>query len=963
GPAPSCNIKVMCRFRPLNESEVNRGDKYVAKFQGEDTVVIASKPYAFDRVFQSSTSQEQVYNDCAKKIVKDVLEGYNGTIFAYGQTSSGKTHTMEGKLHDPEGMGIIPRIVQDIFNYIYSMDENLEFHIKVNSLRKENVANIYFSFSVSKTNLSVHEDKNRVPYVKGCTERFVCSPDEVMDTIDEGKSNRHVAVTNMNEHSSRSHSIFLINVKQENTQTEQKLSGKLYLVDLAGSEKVSKTGAEGAVLDEAKNINKSLSALGNVISALAEGSTYVPYRDSKMTRILQDSLGGNCRTTIVICCSPSSYNESETKSTLLFGQRAKTIKNTVCVNVELTAEQWKKKYEKEKEKNKILRNTIQWLENELNRWRNGETVPIDEQFDKEKANLEAFTVDKDTAITNDKPATTIGVMGNFTDAERRKCEEEIAKLYKQLDDKDEEINQQSQLVEKLKTQMLDQEELLASTRRDQDNMQAELNRLQAENDASKEEVKEVLQALEELAVNYDQKSQEVEDKTKEYELLSDELNQKSATLASIDAELQKLKEMTNHQKKRAAEMMASLLKDLAEIGIAVGNNDVKQPEGTGMIDEEFTVARLYISKMKSEVKTMVKRCKQLESTQTESNKKMEENEKELAACQLRISQHEAKIKSLTEYLQNVEQKKRQLEESVDSLSEELVQLRAQEKVHEMEKEHLNKVQTANEVKQAVEQQIQSHRETHQKQISSLRDEVEAKEKLITDLQDQNQKMMLEQERLRVEHEKLKATDQEKSRKLHELTVMQDRREQARQDLKGLEETVAKELQTLHNLRKLFVQDLATRVKKSAEIDSDDTGGSAAQKQKISFLENNLEQLTKVHKQLVRDNADLRCELPKLEKRLRATAERVKALESALKEAKENASRDRKRYQQEVDRIKEAVRSKNMARRGHSAQIAKPIRPGQHPAASPTHPSAIRGGGAFVQNSQPVAVRGGGGKQV
>ncbi|XP_063159525.1 kinesin-1 heavy chain isoform X1 [Candoia aspera] len=956
-----CNIKVMCRFRPLNDSEVLRGDKYIAKFQGEDTVVIASKPYAFDHVFQSHTSQEQVYNDCAKKIVKDVLEGYNGTIFAYGQTSSGKTHTMEGKLHDPDGMGIIPRIVQDIFNYIYSMDENLEFHIKV-SYFEIYLDKIRDLLDVSKTNLSVHEDKNRVPYVKGCTERFVCSPEEVMDTIDEGKSNRHVAVTNMNEHSSRSHSIFLINVKQENTQTEQKLSGKLYLVDLAGSEKVSKTGAEGAVLDEAKNINKSLSALGNVISALAENSTYVPYRDSKMTRILQDSLGGNCRTTIVICCSPSSYNESETKSTLLFGQRAKTIKNTVCVNVELTAEQWKKKYEKEKERNKTLRNTIQWLENELNRWRNGETVPLEEQFDKEKANLEAFAVDKDIAVINDTPTATIGVIGNFTDAERRKCEEEMAKVYKQLDDKDEEINQQSQLVEKLKTQMLDQEELLASTRRDQDNMQAELNRLQAENDASKEEVKEVLQALEELAVNYDQKSQEVEDKAKEYELLSDELNQKSVTLASIDAELQKLKEMTNHQKKRATEMMASLLKDLAEIGIAVGNNDVKQPEGTGMIDEEFTVARLYISKMKSEVKTMVKRCKQLESTQTESNKKMEENEKELAACQLRISQHEAKIKSLTEYLQNVEQKKRQLEESVDSLNDELVELRAQKKVHEMEKEHLNKVQTANEVKATVEQQIQSHRETHQKQISSLRDEVEAKEKLITELQDQNQKMMLEQERLRIEHDKLKTVDQEKSKKLHELTVMQDRREQARQDLKGLEETVAKELQTLHNLRKLFVQDLATRVKKSAEIDSDDTGGSAAQKQKISFLENNLEQLTKVHKQLVRDNADLRCELPKLEKRLRATAERVKALESALKEAKENASRDRKRYQQEVDRIKEAVRSKNMIRKAHSAQIAKPIRPGQHPAASPTHPNAIRGGTAFTQNSQPVALRGGGARQ-
>ncbi|TMS09370.1 Kinesin-1 heavy chain [Larimichthys crocea] len=929
-----CTIKVMCRFRPLNSSEVTRGDRYIPKFQGDETVVIGGKPYMFDRVFGSNTTQEQVYNACAQKIVKDVLEGYNGTIFAYGQTSSGKTHTMEGNLHDTDAMGIIPRIVQDIFNYIYSMDENLEFHIKV-SYFEIYLDKIRDLLDVSKTNLSVHEDKNRVPYVKGCTERFVCSPDEVMDTIDEGKSNRHVAVTNMNEHSSRSHSIFLINVKQENTQTEQKLSGKLYLVDLAGSEKVSKTGAEGAVLDEAKNINKSLSSLGNVISALAEGTAYIPYRDSKMTRILQDSLGGNCRTTIVICCSPSSYNECETKSTLMFGQRAKTIKNTVTVNIELTAEQWKQKYEREKEKNKTLRNTVTWLENELNRWRNGESVPVEEQFDKEKANAEVQALDN---IINDKPASTPNVPGvRLTDVEKDKCEAELAKLYKQLDDKDEEINQQSQLAEKLKQQMLDQDELLASSRRDHENLQAELNRLQAENEASKDEVKEVLQALEELAVNYDQKSQEVEDKTKEFEAISEELNQKSSILSSLDSELQKLKEMSNHQKKRVTEMMSSLLKDLAEIGIAVGSNDIKQHEGgSGMIDEEFTVARLYISKMKSEVKTY---GETLQAAGRHPVREQQEDgrEREGAGCLSAAHlpdclykhlcyffglQHEAKIKSLTEYLQNVEQKKRQLEENVDSLNEELVKISAQEKVHAMEKE--NEIQTANEVKEAVEKQIHSHREAHQKQISSLRDELDNKEKLITELQE----------------------------------VMQDRREQARQDLKGLEETVAKELQTLHNLRKLFVQDLATRVKKSAEMDSDDTGGSAAQKQKISFLENNLEQLTKVHKQLVRDNADLRCELPKLEKRLRATAERVKALESALKEAKENAARDRKRYQQEVDRIKEAVRAKNMARRGHSAQIAKPIRPGQQPVASPTHPNINRSGGGFYQNSQTVSIRGG-----
>ncbi|XP_072234408.1 kinesin-1 heavy chain-like [Leuresthes tenuis] len=946
-----CTIKVMCRFRPLNSAEVARGDKYIPKFQGEDCVQIAGKPYYFDRVFQSNTTQVQFYNAVAQKIVRDVLEGYNGTIFAYGQTSSGKTHTMEGKLHDPEMMGIIPRIVEDIFSYIYSMDENLEFHIKV-SYFEIYLDKIRDLLDVSKINLSVHEDKNRVPYVKGCTERFVCSPEEVMDTIDEGKNNRHVAVTNMNEHSSRSHSIFLINIKQENTQTDQKLTGKLYLVDLAGSEKVGKTGAEGTVLDEAKMINKSLSSLGNVISALAEGSSYVPYRDSKMTRILQDSLGGNCRTTMVICCSPSSFNDAETRTTLLFGQRAKTIKNTVCLNVELTAEQWKKKWEKEKEKNKTLKNTVTWLENELNRWRSGESVPAEEQFDKEKAKEEVQALD--SALKNDKtkPKPVLNSLAGvkLTDAEKEKYEAEMAKLYKDLDDKDEEINQQSQLVEKLKQQMLDQEELLSSSHRDHDTLQTELNRLLAENEASKEEVKEVLQALEELAVNYDQKSQEVEDKTKEFEALSEELNQKSNSLASIDSELQKLKEMTNHQKKRVTEMMSSLLKDLAEIGIVVGSNDIKQQESGSLIDEEFTVARLYISKMKSEVKTMVKRNKQLESAQAESTQRLDETERELTACQLRISQHEAKIKSLTDSLQNVEQKKRQLEESVDSLNEEIVRIKAQEKVKTMEKD--NEIQSANEVKDAVEKQIQSHREAHQKQISSLRDELDNKEKRITELQDLNQKVIFEQERLRAEHEKLKGTDQEKSRQLQELTVLQDRREQAKQDLKGLEETVARELQTLHNLRRLFVQDLASRVKKNAQ-DTDDTEGSAAQKQKICFLESNLEQLTKVHKQLVRDNADLRCEIPKLEKRLRATAERVKALEAALKEAKENAALDRKHYQQEVERLKDAVKPKNMGRRP-SAQIAKPIRPGQLPGASPLI-SINRSN--LKQSNQPAGIRG------
>uniref|UniRef100_A0A9J7ZRI2 Kinesin-like protein n=1 Tax=Cyprinus carpio carpio TaxID=630221 RepID=A0A9J7ZRI2_CYPCA len=879
-----CNIRVLCRFRPLNHSEILRGDKYIPTFQGDDTVSIGGKPYVFDKVFPTNCTQEQVYNTCAKQIVKDVLGGYNGTIFAYGQTSSGKTYTMEGKLHDPDGRGIIPRIAEDIFNHIYTMDENLEFHIKV------------------KITASLA--------VLGCTERFVSSPEEVMDVIDEGKANRHVAVTNMNEHSSRSHSIFLINIKQEHVETEQKLCGKLYLVDLAGSEKVSKTGAEGAVLDEAKNINKSLSALGNVISALAEGTkTHVPYRDSKMTRILQDSLGGNCRTTMFICCSPSAFNDAETKSTLMFGQRAKTIKNTASVNLELTAEQWKRKYEKEKEKNKNLKENIQKLEAELNRWHNGESVtPLDL--------MAVIPVESDVSEDAALDNQSLDVCERIPEEHKLKYEEEIRTLYKQLDDKDDEINLQCQLVEKLKEQMLDQEELLASSRGDGERVQCELSRLQADNDSAKTEVKEVLQALEELALNYDQKSQEAEDTRIHNRRLIEELSHKTSDLMCLEAEFSRLQEVSGQQRKRITEVLNTLMKDLNDFSFILGNGELRLPcDLSGVLEEEYAVVCVYLSKVKSELKSVVKRCGQLEALQTDCHRKMEETGRELSSCQLLISQHEAKIRSLTEYMQNMELKKRQLEENYDCLSEELAKLQtaesAQDNPLDTDESGTRKVSLSH-----------AQREPQHKQLGRLRDDINHKQKIIDELKDDNQRLCLQLEQMSVEFSVLKKREQEKSRQLEELRYLHERQEQTRKDMKGLEETVARELQTLHNLRKLFVQDLTTRVKRSSELELDDSGGCSTQKQKISFLENNLEQLTKVHKQLVRDNADLRCELPKLEKRLRSTADRVRALEDALTDAKEGAMKDRRRYQQEVERIKDAMRVRNGFRRPHAALIGQ-----------------------------------------
>jgi len=801
----------------------------------------------------------------------------------------------------------------------------------------------------SKVNLAVHEDKDRVVYVKGATERFVSSPEEVFEVIEEGKSNRHVAVTNMNEHSSRSHSVFLINVKQENLENQKKLCGKLYLVDLAGSEKVGKTGVEGMGLEEAKNINKSLSALGNVIAALADGNkSHIPYRDSKLTRILQESLGGNAKTTIVICASPASFNEAETKSTLDFGRRAKTIKNVVGINEELTAEEWKKRYEKEKSKNALAKSKIEKLEEELKKWRSGQTVSADEQLNLAELPMEESVT---AAPKLDKPSAVLDLgTSQISQEERNKLQEERERMYQMLDEKDDEIQEQSQLVEKLKEQMLEQEDLIAATRRDYESLTKEMTKIQAENESAKEEVKEVLQALEELAVNYDQKSQEAETKSREYNTISDELSQQQSKLNSAQSELGSVREAQANQRKRTSEMLRSLLTDLGEVGMVIAKNqDLKKPEpnNEGKVEEEFTVARLFVSKMKSEAKNLVSRAATLEQQQSEGQKKVETLEKDLSDCRLTIVQQEAKMKTLNETIREGDTKKRTLEETVDTLQEEITQLNASMQMQAVASEEQQK--EAN-IKDALEEQLSQHREQHQKQVAQLRNEITERQQQMDELRDGNQALTLASEQLQRDHEKLKEEEQEKSRRLQEMIALNERREQARQDLKGLEETVAKELQTLHNLRKLFVQDLQSRVKKSAAgEESEDAGGSLAQKQKISFLENNLDQLTKVHKQLVRDNADLRCELPKLEKRLRATMERVKALETALKEAKEGAMRDRKRYQYEVDRIKEAVRQKNLQRRGHAAQIAKPIRAGHHPgmAPQPIRPGIKAGQGSAI----------------
>ncbi|KYQ90484.1 kinesin-1 [Tieghemostelium lacteum] len=337
----TCNIRVIARFRPLNDREKQmKENKNVLAFPDENSVVVEKNPpFTFDRVFPPESTQDEVF-EYVEDTITDVLGGFNTTIFCYGQTGSGKSHTMfgSGDKSDTAGWGIIPRSNLLMFSTIDQQDQIGEISIKCSFLEiyMENIQDLLNPKKDPKT-IKIRESKTLGIYVEGLEEEYVQDENDIMELIAIGESSRSVAKTNMNQKSSRSHSILIIQIEQKSPDGSVK-RGKLNLVDLAGSEKVSKTGAEGQTLEEAKKINQSLSLLGNCIHALTDSKReHIPFRDSKLTRLLQDSLGGNTKTTLIITGSPHYSNVDETLSTLKFGSRAKTIKNTVKVNQQKSA--------------------------------------------------------------------------------------------------------------------------------------------------------------------------------------------------------------------------------------------------------------------------------------------------------------------------------------------------------------------------------------------------------------------------------------------------------------------------------------------------------------------------------------------------------------------------------------------------------------------------------------------------
>ena len=336
----SVGVNVVCRFRPCDVDKHLKVSKHHSfELMGGKSASMKRKGgkdmmFHLDMIFNDLTTQEMMFQHVGQPIVHDVLHGYNATIFVYGQTGSGKTHSLFGDMSEmtSQHRGIIPRSCQAIFDHFETAEDIEEVTIKCSFLEiyKEKLQDLLMPDN--KDQLKIRENKDKTIYVQGIHEEYVGSFDDVYDLLQIGFRNRVVASTKMNAVSSRSHCVLILKVKQTLKGGTVKES-KVNFADLAGSEKVKKTGATGALLEQAKAINQSLSALGNVISALTtKGKKHIPYRDSTLTFLLQDALGGNAKTTLLVAASSEFYNYEETVNTLRFATRAKQMTNKVKIN-------------------------------------------------------------------------------------------------------------------------------------------------------------------------------------------------------------------------------------------------------------------------------------------------------------------------------------------------------------------------------------------------------------------------------------------------------------------------------------------------------------------------------------------------------------------------------------------------------------------------------------------------------
>ncbi|KAI3380673.1 hypothetical protein SNEBB_004446 [Seison nebaliae] len=525
-------VKVLVRVRPMNERERSKNCKDIVRMDSQynqcQLLPIeknkTAKSFTFDGVYDIKSITETIYEDTASIIVDSVTEGYNGTIFAYGQTGCGKSFTMQGIIKPKTQLGIIPRAFSHIFDKALTTSDGSKYLITVSYLEiyNEKISDL---LSLNK-NLSLHESPDTGVYVKDLTIHECDSVRSCEKLMDKGWKNRSVGETAMNADSSRSHSIFIITVERSETDGggEQHFrKGCLNLVDLAGSERQVKTESTGDRFKEATHINFSLSALGNVISALVDGkSKHIPYRDSKLTRLLQNSLGGNTKTLMIAALSPADDNYDETLSTLRYANRAKNIKNKPRIN--------------EDPKDAMLREYAEEIEKLKNMLAGKQPVQND-NFEEERERME---------IEHEEEVNRLREMMKNEKKGKQELEKQIQKLNSNYEKKMSIINENlpesvEKRLEEIKRHMVGGEEV--------NNMEKKkhLNMMKNRAKERRDKILNTIRAAEnddELLVNvYDSIQQEAAEKTKALKRAKEKINELRIEARDLQTEFQEEREI------------------------------------------------------------------------------------------------------------------------------------------------------------------------------------------------------------------------------------------------------------------------------------------------------------------------------------------------------------------------------------------------------------------------------------
>lgn len=890
-------IKVVARFRPQNKIELASGGEPIVDFENEETCKINSREgagvFTFDRVFDMSSRQVEVFGFSIRSTVDDILNGYNGTVFAYGQTGAGKSYTMMGSdIDDEEGKGIIPRIVEQMFASILTSPSNIEYTVRVSYMEiyMERIRDLLVP---QHDNLPVHEEKSRGVYVKGLLEIYVSSVQEVYEVMRRGGTARAVAATNMNQESSRSHSIFVITVTQKNVETGSAKSGQLFLVDLAGSEKVGKTGASGQTLEEAKKINRSLSALGMVINALTDGkSTHIPYRDSKLTRILQESLGGNSRTTLIINCSPSSYNDAETISTLRFGVRAKAIKNKAKINAELSPTELKMLLRKAQNQAMTSENLISLLEGELQLWRSGEAVP------KERWTL-SRTADSVSAVKMHRPATPSRLQSEARTETPSRPDSRVGdrsstpSIVLEKDEREEFLRRENELQDQIaekETYITNVERSLQETKEENKTVKEAAMQRGRDNEKLNTELNELRMQLEKVSFE-----------GKEASITMDSLKEANAELT---AELDEVKQQLFDARMRAKETSAAL-----------DEKDRRKAERMAKMMAEFDLGVNVFSDNERKIQQLIEQVDSLHNTSASGEAVAPDEFLDLRTSLLEtqgfVRQAELTINDRSEIDELQNSKRVELERKLAEIQDE----------YERSLEQNLDESDVQEIRQRLEKAYINRREAEAKAVDDLRVELAGKE-------------------------------EELARLRQSLTDAQSRTVANGTDSPN-SKTLQQQIADFDIMKKSLMRDLQNRCERvvELEISLDETreqynnvlrtSNNRAQQKKMAFLERNLEQLTHVQRQLVEQNSSLKKEVAIAERKLIARNERIASLESLLQESQEKMTAASHRFEAQLAGVKERLEAaKQGSTRGlptsvdgsggfsfGGSRIAKPLRGG------------------------------------